>query len=441
MLDYKIKKTFGDCQWFSYDRFGMFIHFGLYSVTGRHEWIKTMEQQTDEQYDKYTKYFYPDLLDAKEWAKYAKEAGMKYAVFTAKHHEGFCMFDSAYTDYKITNTSFGRDVLKEYIEAFRNAGLKVGVYYSIIDWHHPQFPIDGIHPRRNDGELLDKGRDIKVYNEYVRNQLTEILINYGKIDILWFDFATPNPDPVKCLAFDKSHPAPDPLPKSWYQYNGRKGKEEYESERLIAHVRSLQPHIILNDRADVEQDIYTPEQVMPTEWLKDKVSGEYLRWEACHTFSGSWGYSRDEMTWKSPELLIEILIKTVAYGGNLIMNVGPTARGCFDERAINSLKVYEHWMKYNSRSIYGCTMAENKFVAPEGAALTESNDGKRLYIHLITYPFKSLEMKSLLGKIEYAQFLHDGSELLFDETEGTVKIDLPINCVQKPIPVIEIFLK
>lgn len=441
MLDYKIKKTDGNTAWFRHDRFGMFIHFGLYAVPGRHEWIKTVEKRYDSDYDRYMNYFNPDMFDAKEWAKKAKAAGMKYCVLTTKHHEGFCMFDTKYTDYNITNTPFKRDLVKEYADAFRAEGLKVGFYYSIIDWHHPDFPIDGIHPRREDGEELDKGRDMKKYNRYVRNQLTELLTNYGKIDILWFDYATPHPDPVLHLAFDKSHPAPDPNPKPWYQYEGRKSKEEFESEKLIAHVRSLAPEIMINDRADIEQDFTTPEQVAPTEWIKDKNTGELLTWEACHTFSGSWGYNRDEMTWKSPEMLIQLLVRTVAYGGNFIMNVGPTARGCFDERADGALEVYEYWMKYNSRSIYGCTMAEKEFVAPAGTVLTESEDGKRLYIHLFEQPYKVLKMPSLKGRIEYAQLLYDGSEISFTEKETGVEFEIPVVLRQKYHSVLEIFLK
>ena len=441
MLNYNIKKTQGKTDWFVNDRFGMFIHFGLYSVPGRHEWIKTMEKRRDEDYDKYVNYFNPDLFDAKEWAKIAKKAGMKYCVLTAKHHEGFCMFDSKYSDYGIMNTSFKRDVVREYVDAFRAEGLKIGIYYSIIDWHHPHFPIDGIHPRRDDGEQLDKGRDMRIYNEYVRNQITELLTNYGKIDILWFDFATPNPDPVKILAFDKSHPAPDPDPKPWYQYLGRKGVEEYESEKLIKHVRALAPDIIINDRTGIEQDISTPEQVAPTEWPKDKRTGELLTWEACHTFSGSWGYNRDEMTWKSPEMLINLLVRTVALGGNFIMNVGPTARGNFDERAIKSLGVYEKWMKYNSRSIYGCTMAEEKFVAPQGTVFTESADGKRLYLHLFEYPMKELKIEKMKGKIRYAQFLYDGSEILFSERGEDVVLELPQVQSQEYHTVVELFLE
>ena len=208
MSSYKIKKTVGDTSWLIHDRFGMFIHFGLYSLPARHEWIKTMEKIKDEKYDTYFNLFNPDLLDAKEWAKKAKLAGMKYAVLTTKHHEGFCLFDSKYTDYKVTNTPYGKDIVREYVDAFRAEGLKIGFYYSLIDWHHEHFPIDVIHPLRDDpmAEQMDKGRDMKIYAEYMRNQVTELLTNYGKIDALWFDFSYPNPDPIALLSFDKANP-------------------------------------------------------------------------------------------------------------------------------------------------------------------------------------------------------------------------------------------
>lgn len=187
----KIKKTPGNTKWFMHDRFGMFIHFGLYTMSARHEWIKKTEEISEEKYQKYFDYFNPDMLDAVEWAREAKKAGMKYVVLTTKHHEGFCLFDSKYTDYKITNTAYKKDLVKEYVDAFKAEGLKVGLYYSLLDWHHPHFPIDRKHPRRNDpmAEQMDKGRDVKIYAEYMRNQVTELLTNYGKIDILWFDFS------------------------------------------------------------------------------------------------------------------------------------------------------------------------------------------------------------------------------------------------------------
>ena len=242
MSSYKIQKTAGKTDWFIEDRFGMFIHFGLYAMGAKWEWCKTTEEISEEHYDKYFKYFNPDLFDAREWAKKAKATGMKYAVLTTKHHEGFCLFDTQYTDYKITNTPFKRDLVKEYVEAFRAEGIKVGFYYSLIDWHHPEFPIDVTHPLREhpDAKEMDAKRDMKKYAEYVRNQVTELLTNYGKIDILWFDFSYPNPTPeyVRKMYWFAPHAPANPA-KEWMQFNGGKGKEQWESEKLMAEARHV----------------------------------------------------------------------------------------------------------------------------------------------------------------------------------------------------------
>lgn len=438
MSSYVTKKTPGDTAWFTHDRFGMFIHWGLYAMPARHEWVKNHECIPEEKYDLYFKHFNPDLYDPAQWAKQAKAAGMKYVVLTAKHHEGFCMFDSKYTDYKCTNTPAGRDLVREYVDAFRAEGLHIGFYYSLIDWHHPEFPIDQNHPRRNDpdAEEQSRNRDMHKYAQYMRDQVTELLTNYGKIDILWFDFS-----------YDK-----DPKAPAWMK---GKGKDDWEAEALIATARKLQPHIIIDNRTQIDQDLWTPEQYQPTEWVRDPKTGELVTWEACQTFSGSWGYYRDEMTWKSPEMLIQMLVNTVSCGGNLLMNVGPTSRGYLDYRAEAALKTYADWMKYNSRSIYGCTMAEPEFLAlcPNGVKMTQSQDGSRLYLHLFSYPFSFLELPGFAGKVEYAQFLHDGSELLFTEktiphfSEGRtaqdnlLAIQLPVVKPPVLVPVIELFLK
>lgn len=436
MSSYVTRKTPGDTSWFIHDRFGMFIHFGLYSLPARHEWIKSYEKIPEEKYQKYFEHFNPDLYDPKDWARQAREAGMKYVVLTTKHHEGFCLFDTKYTDYNVMNTPYGKDIVREYVDAFRAEGIHVGFYYSLIDWHHPDFTIDRIHPRRDDenAEELNRGRDMKKYAKYMRDQVTELLTNYGKIDVLWFDFSYPD-DPK--------------LDKPWMK---GKEKDDWEAEKLLKTARALQPHIIIDNRTQIEQDIWTPEQYQPMEWIRHKETGELLTWEACQTFSGSWGYHRDEQTWKSPEMLIDMLINTVCIGGNLLMNVGPTSRGYFDYRAEKALKVYADWMKYNSRSIYGCTMAEPEFKAPRGCRLTQSEDGKRLYIHLIEYPFTFLEFEGIADKVDYAQFLHDGSEVLFTKgvehfSEGkTERKDLGVFSIPpvKPnvtVPVIEVFLK
>lgn len=446
MSSYVTRKTPGDTEWYVRDRFGMFIHFGISSMASRSsgvmehgcEWIKSDQCLPEEQYDRYFRNFNPDLYCPAEWAKMAKAAGMKYVVMTAKHHDGFCLFDSKHTDYKVTNTPYGKDLIKEYADAFRAEGIRVGLYYSLVDWHHPEFTLDRFHPRRYDADAkeINAKRDMKKYAKYMRDQVEELLTNYGKIDIVWYDFSYMGPPRVKDTPF--------PIGK---------GKDDWEAEELIALTRRLQPGIIIDNRTGIEQDIITPEQYQMQEWPKHEDTGELVLWEACHTLSGSWGYDRDEQSWKSPDTLIRMLVTTVSFGGNFIMNVGPTSRGYLDYRTENALKVYADWMKYNSRSIYECTMAEPEFTAPPGCRLTQSNDGKRLYIHLCEYPFAHLCMRNLAGKIDYAHFLHDGSEVLYTEGyadtisnhinfyDDMVDFRLPTPKPHCEVPVIEVFLK
>lgn len=418
----KIINTPGDTSWFVKDRFGMFIHFGLYAMPARHEWIKTTEKISEEKYQKYFELFDPDMLNAEEWAEYAVQAGMKYAVLTAKHHEGFCLFDSQYTDYKSTNTPYGKDIVKEFVDAFRAKGIKVGFYYSLIDWHHPDFIIDNNHPRRDDDhvEEMNKKRDMKKYAQYMRNQVTELLTNYGKIDILWFDFSYPQ----------------DTYTNPYGVTLKGKGKDDWEAEALIKTARSINPDILINNRTELDQDFRTPEQVQPTEWVRDQ-DGNKVIWEVCHTFSGSWGYYRDEMTWKSEEILLRMLINSVSCGGNLLLNVGPTARGVFDARAVQALNGLSKWMKYNSRSIYNCTQSE--FQSPSDTRYTQN--GKRLYCHLYAYPQEYITLPGLSGKVDYMQFLHDSSELTFREQDSDVIVRVPFVKPDITIPTVEIFLK
>ena len=429
--------------WWQHDRFGMFIHFGLYAQPARGEWVKKIETIPEAKYEQYFRHFNPDLFDAKAWAKTAKAAGMKYAVLTSKHHEGFCLWDSKFTDYKVTNTPFKRDIVKEFLEAFRAEGIRVGLYYSLIDWHHPDFTIDSKHPRRpktandcgtwGDSDFdypeLNRNRDMAKYRQYMKDQVTELLTDYGKIDILWFDFS----------------------------YPGEHGKDhtDWDSEGLLRLVRAKQPWVIIDNRTDMKDrpefwDFVTPEQFRVNEW--PTVNGERVPWETCQTFSGNWGYDRDEMTWKSPLELISLLVDTVSKGGNLIMNVGPTARGRFDARAQSRLADYATWMDVNSRSIYGCTAAPEEFVAPENSILTYNPQTGRLYVHLLVYPGKRLNF-TFGEKLEYAQFLHDASEIqvaAYSATPSTYYkcgnenvsyFKLPAVKPDVVVPVVECFLK
>lgn len=181
-------------EWFMKDRFGMFIHWGLYSIPARGEWVRNGERIPNEEYDKYMKRFNPVDFDPKKWAKEAKNAGMKYIVMTAKHHDGFCLFDSKFTDYKSTNTPYGKDIVKDYVEAVRGEGLKVGLYFSLLDWHHEHYPKygDPYHPMRENEKFRNEEIDFDKYLEYMHNQVEELVSNYGKIDIIWFDFSYKN---------------------------------------------------------------------------------------------------------------------------------------------------------------------------------------------------------------------------------------------------------
>ncbi|MGO6850517.1 alpha-L-fucosidase [Rhizobium leguminosarum] len=423
----------GKHAWFSQDRLGMFIHWGLYALGARHEWLKNREELTDDHYQRYFDNFDPDLYDPKEWARRARLAGMKYVVVTTKHHEGFCLWDSKVTDYKAPNTPCGKDLLTLLVDAFRAEGLRIGFYYSLLDWHHPDFPIDVHHPLRNhpDAKALNAGRNIANYAAYMREQVRELLTGFGRIDIIWFDFSYPGRE---------------------YRGLPGKGRADWESERLVDLVRELQPEIIVNNRLDLPPgnlpDVTTPEQYTPR--VAPAIASQGVLWEACHTFSGSWGYHRDEDTWKSPEQIIQLLIDSVALGGNLLMNVGPTGRGTLDARAIGALEVYQSWMEVNGRSIYGAGPSGHP--VPAGCRYTQR--GNRLYLHVYNWPYRHIHIEGLADRIAYAQFLHDASEVHWlshakdvdsnigvTVPEGMITLELPVRRPDVTVPVIEIVLK
>jgi alpha-L-fucosidase len=424
--------TIGDTSWFVHDRFGLFIHWGIYALAARHEWVKHVEKISDEDYQIYFDHFYPDLYDPGVWAREARNAGMKYFVVTTKHHDGFCLWDSAYTDYKATNTPWGKDLLKPLVEAFRAEDFKVGFYHSLLDWHHPEFPIDGFHPMRDDVEFREaqQERDIAKYSAYLHNQARELLTQFGKVDIMWYDFSYADRD--------------------WGWSKG-KGRDAWRSEELLAMTRQLQPGVIVNDRLDLPEggDVKTPEQYQPRGWMA--VDGQPVVWEACQTFSGSWGYYRDECTWKPVEMLVQMLVDTVSKGGNLLLNVGPNARGELDPRALARLRGIGEWMRLHGRAIYGCTASD--LTPPPDCRYTQRDD--RLYLHLFAWPFRHVHLDGLADRVAYAQLLNDGSEvkrLVIDPhqqaqnttmggTEGTLTLELPVQKPPVAVPVIELFLK
>jgi alpha-L-fucosidase len=401
--------------WWTEARFGMFVHWGIYALPARGEWVRNRERLTVETYQRYFDRFHPDRYDPAEWARAARRAGMRHVVVTTKHHDGFCLWDSDLTDYKITNTPWGRDAIGPLVDACRAEGLRVGFYHSLLDWHHPDFPVDGLHPQRDDEELRAARRDVGRYADYLHGQVRELLTRYGRIDVLFFDFSY--------------------VGGTWDVWGG-KGAEDWRSEELLAMVRELQPDAIVNDRLGLAGDFATPEQYLPEAPVER--DGRRVPWEACHTLNGNWGYARDDMAYKTPEQVVRMLVECVSRDGNLLLNVGPDGRGRIDPTSTRILGEVGEWMALHERSIRGCGAAG--VAAPLDARLTQRGD--RLYLHLFAWPLRHVRLPGLAGRVEYAQLLHDASEVVMRETEGGgLTLDLPAIAPPVLVPVIELYLR
>jgi len=418
-------------EWFNEARFGMFIHWGIYSIPARGEWYRSHAKMKKEDYHRFFEEFNPTHYDPKAWAKAAKDAGMKYAVITTKHHDGFCLFDSALTDFKATNTKAGRDLIKEYVDAFRAEGLKIGFYYSTIDWHHPHYQVwgDQAHPHARDEAYKDYQFDFDIYLEYMHGQVKELMTNYGKIDILWFD----------------------------YSYDNLQG-EAWKATELVKMIRTHQPDIILNDRLEgtgnsslkrahteyFSGDFMSPEQLMPPKGMFDE-EGRRIPWEACVTMNMNWGYVSREGGYKSSEMLVRKLVECVSKGGNLLLNVGPDSKGRIPKPSLERLAKVGEWMELHSESIYGCGYGD--LPKPDFGRITRK--GNKVYVHIVEPTIGPAPLIGIpLDTVERVRRLDDGSELhivddfrtqhykdtTFVYAPGTVDAD-------NPVLVIEVTLK
>lgn len=412
-------------QWWRESKFGMFIHWGSYSINGGErgqdiakggaEWAMDKLDYTIKDYEKFPKMFDPELFDADEWVAMAKDAGMKYIVITSKHHEGFALWDSKISDYDVMDTSpFKRDIIKELSAATKKAGLKFGVYYSIVDWHHPQAQ-GNLFPNYNAGQkdqTVVNPEFPKYYENYLKPQVKELLTQYGDIDVVWFD-------------------------GDWIaDYTTEMGKD------LYGFIRDIQPNTIVNNRVDKGRrgmegmdreghfagDFGTPEQEIP-------ATGIDSDWEACMTMNGSWGYKPSDNNWKSSETLIQNLIDIVSKGGNYLLNIGPDGFGRFPSESIRRLSAMGIWTRTNGESLYGASASP--YDRPTWGRYTKK-DGV-IYAHVFDWPSNGKLVLNKNINIKKASFL-SGSKSTLKSTvmSGNPTIILPENAPDDIATVIKI---
>ena len=381
--------------WFRAARFGMFIHWGLYAQLGRHEWAMNLERIPIPEYEQLADSWKPEPGAARRWARLAKQAGMRYMVMTTKHHEGFCLFNTRQTDYNAVQRGPGRDLVAEYVEAARAEGLKVGFYYSLMDWHHP----DGVLCRTDEAAR-------RRFVDYTHGLVEELMTQYGKIDILWYDVNWPL------------------------------SAEGWESARLNARVRELQPHIIINDRSGLAEDFGTPEQHITPE-----SAGRM--WEACMTFNDAWGYTPIDTNYKNAWTVLGMLRQVALGGGNLLLNIGPSPEGHVPAPCEKALKQVGRWLKKYGPSVYDATTAwksTNPFPWTwTGQATGDFTlQGSKIYFHVNHWAGSTLTIGALENKVISARLM-GGPALDFSQSAGRVILTgLPEKAPDSLVSVIEL---
>lgn len=373
-------------KWWHEARFGMFIHWGLYSVLGRHEWAMEMEGIPVAEYEKLAQQFKPKPFPARDWAALAKRAGMKYMVMTTKHHEGFCHFQTSTTRYCAPQQAAGRDLVKEFVDAARAEGLRAGFYYSLMDWHHPE----GARCRNDEAAR-------RRFVDYIHTHVRELMTNYGKIDILWYDVAWPLT------------------------------AEGWESVAMNRMVRGLQPDIIINNRSKTPEDFDTPEQRIE--------ASKGRRWESCMTMNDSWGYHKADDNWKTPRTCLRNLITCARLGGNYLLNIGPEADGSVPPESARILSAVGAWLGRNGQAIYTaepCQVSRSNY-------MSFTRKGNTLYAHVYYWPGPAVTLGGLRNKVLGARLLATGAPVKFEQDEFRVRFTgLPAAAPDTPITTLAI---
>jgi alpha-L-fucosidase len=357
-------------RWWQEARFGMFVHWGLYSQLGRHEWVMNRERIPVAEYEELAKTWRPIERPARQWARLAKRAGMKYMVLTTKHHEGFCLWDTKQTDYNAMKRGPGRDLVREFVEACREFGLKIGFYHSLMDWHHP----DGARCASDEAAR-------RRFLDFLQGCARELCTNYGKIDIFWHDVSWPLTSP-----------------------------EAWETVKMDTMIRELQPHIVINDRAQLPEDFGTPE-----EQVSAASSGR--AWEACMTFNGSWGYMPISPDWRSVREVIQMLNTASAGQGNLLLNIGPAPDGSIPTEAVERLEAVGSWIEQYGEAMYGQVDRADELTEwmPTGSW---SIKGNTAYYWCSRWPGRELAIGGLQTRVQRASLLATGQQIPFEQTSN-----------------------
>lgn len=418
--------------WFSEAGFGVFVNLGHGATRGWElSWQMTggvfgyrpeRDPVACEEYFANALTFDPHRFDAEEWADHIAASGATYAVFNAKHHDGLALYDTTQSDYSIvTSTPFGRDMTAEVVRALRSRGLRVGIYFSIIDWYHPDYPRmtdeTVTKPYRLDSWVRTSPEQWARYREFMLAQLTELLTRYGPIDVLWLD--------------------------GEFEHT----REEWDFAQLREHVRALQPDCLVNDRCLDHGDFATPEQQLPA----DRADGP---WELCMTMTDSWGWIADDR-WKSIPTLIATLAETASGGGNLLLNVGPRGDGTFPPEAVARLRAIGDWIDRNVDAVRGSIRAADDVRAPVPVGRKIDESGERLFVYCTLRPWDTLALADLpVLRVESVRVLGRDEPLSFTampslpevhasapDPHGMLEIALPEDFAADIVPVLEVRLR
>ena len=393
-------------RWFSDAKFGLFIHWGVYSILGDGEWVMNNQNISIEEYEKLPSFFNPIDYNPSEWVKMAKDAGMKYITITSRHHDGFSMFDSKFTDYDIIDSSpYKRDILKMLAEECKKEGIKLFFYYSLLDWHN-----DDYFPRGRTGNDIPGRKEGKWedYISFMKAQLTELLTNYGEIGGIWFDGH-----------WDQ---------KEWDGKKFGNLKVDWHYEELYSLIHKLQPQALIGNNHHIGviegEDFQMFEKDLPggntTGWGTPKDAIGNLPLEVCETINGSWGFNLKDRKHKSDKDLIHYLIKSAGYGSNFLLNVGPMPNGKIQPKHLSSLQRLGDWLDVYGETIYGSSKGP---IPPNDSLVSTQKDGV-VFLHLLEIIDNKLEIKNFNGKVNSIKNFINKDKISFKVKKNTLVIDL-----------------